>query len=179
MNDIKKPNYISHIIILIIGALIGFFSSYFSEKGKNLATKQDIGLITSKIEEIKSQFAYNQMIESEKRKLKHEALLDALKMVDAFFSHTLLKNVPKNPTRQFATIEEARECHNKLILSVDNPEIIKTYLDIMFPKNNDTIAPTDKLNSFRNLIRKELGYGQELILDKNKAWFGTIGFGKK
>ncbi|MDF2861391.1 MAG: hypothetical protein K0S02_1663 [Achromobacter mucicolens] len=31
--------------------------SYFSEKGKNLATKQDIGVITAKIEEVKTEHA--------------------------------------------------------------------------------------------------------------------------
>ncbi len=175
----KKANYISNFIILLIGALIGFLSAYFSEKGKNIATKEDIENITTKIEGIKSQFAYNQMIETEKRKLKYEALLEALKMVDAFYSHILTENESSYPTKQYATIEEVRECHNKLILSIDNPEIIKMFLEIMFPKKNATEPPTDRLNSFRNLIRKELGYGLDLNLDRDIAWFKTIGFEKK
>ena len=40
---------------LVVGWFIGsFFPSYFSEKGKNLATKEDIGKITTKIEEVKA-----------------------------------------------------------------------------------------------------------------------------
>lgn len=174
----KKIQYFQNILMLIIGALIGFLSAYFSEKGKNLATKEDIELITSKIEGIKSQYAHNQMIELEKRKLKHEALLDALSMVDAYYSHVLTRNVPKSPTKQYATIKEVRECHNKLILSVDNPNIIKMFLEIMIPQDKDSIPPTDRLNSFRNMIRNELGYGKELILDRDYAWFGTIVFEK-
>jgi len=167
------------LIPFIIGAVFGFFPAFFSEKGKNLATKQDIESITKKIEGVKAEFQRNQMIESDKMKLKHEALLESLRMVDAYFSHILTKNVPKHPTKQFASITEIRECHNKLILSLDNPEIIKVFLEIMFHDDKDTIAPTDKLNRFRNLIRKELGYGNELQLDRNKAWFGNIGFEKK
>jgi|GEM_PF-4755624 len=42
------------IIIILIGLYIVLFKSYFSEKGKNLATKEDISDITSKIETIKN-----------------------------------------------------------------------------------------------------------------------------
>lgn len=178
-NNKKNLKYIFNIIMLIIGALIGFLSAYFSEKGKNLATKQDIATITKKIEKIKSQYAFNQMVESEKRKLKHMALLESLRMVDAFYSHILTENDQKNPTKQYATIEEVRDCHNNLILSVDNPDIIKMFLKIMFPNDNDLIPPTDRLNDYRNMIRKELGYGKEINLNRDNAWFGTIGFDKR
>lgn len=49
-------------IIGIVGLLIGlairhFGASYFGEKGKNLATKQDIGRITELVESVKSDFS--------------------------------------------------------------------------------------------------------------------------
>ena len=44
------------IIILLIGLYLVFFKSYFKEKGKNLATSQDIAHITEKIELVKQQF---------------------------------------------------------------------------------------------------------------------------
>ncbi|ACM15970.1 TPA: hypothetical protein ACQUHF_004970 [Bacillus paranthracis] len=51
----------SEYLFLIIGLLIGyivkdFFPSFFKEKGKNLATKQDIAEITEKQEEVKAKF---------------------------------------------------------------------------------------------------------------------------
>ncbi len=49
----------------------------------------------------------------------------------------------------------------------------------MFPPKNKAEpqkAPTDLLNDFRNLIRRELGFGQNLELDREIAWFGRIGF---
>lgn len=40
----------------LLGLYLAFFKSYFTEKGKNLATKQDIGEITRIVEEVKRQF---------------------------------------------------------------------------------------------------------------------------
>lgn len=47
------------LILLGIGSLFlfrKFFTSYSSEKGKNLATKEDIDSITRKVEEVKSEY---------------------------------------------------------------------------------------------------------------------------
>ncbi|HBL76016.1 MAG: hypothetical protein A2W90_11405 [Bacteroidetes bacterium GWF2_42_66] len=46
------------IIILFLGIYIAFGKSYFSEKGKNLATKEDIGLITKEIETVKNEISF-------------------------------------------------------------------------------------------------------------------------
>lgn len=44
---------ILQILVLLITLYLAFFKSYFSEKGKNLATTQDIEIITKKVEKIK------------------------------------------------------------------------------------------------------------------------------
>jgi len=41
------------ILLIIIGLYLAFFKSYFQEKGKNLATLEDIGKITKIIESVK------------------------------------------------------------------------------------------------------------------------------
>lgn len=43
-------------LILIGGLYLAFFKSYFTEKGKNLATREDIEEITKKVEAIKVEF---------------------------------------------------------------------------------------------------------------------------
>lgn len=75
--------------------------------------------------------------------------------------------------RQHATTEEVRRCHNDLILTSDNIELIEMFSLIMFG-NSDTIkeAPTTLLNRFRNMIRKDLGFGNEIPLSEEIAWFG-------
>jgi hypothetical protein len=47
------------MVVLVIGGwfLKSFFPSYAQEKGKNLATKEDIGLITRAVEEVKQQYS--------------------------------------------------------------------------------------------------------------------------
>lgn len=46
---------ISNTILMILVLYLVFGKSYFSEKGKNLATKEDIGLITTEIETVKNE----------------------------------------------------------------------------------------------------------------------------
>lgn len=43
------------IVLTIIGLYLAFGKSYFSEKGKNLATREDVGLITKEIETVKNE----------------------------------------------------------------------------------------------------------------------------
>lgn len=61
---------ILNILVLLSIAIIGLLwkktlSKYLSEKGKNIATKEDIGEITNKVEEVKSTY----LIELEKVKI--------------------------------------------------------------------------------------------------------------
>lgn len=56
-----EMNLIIEITILIVGITLyftvkNFLPSYFNEKGKNLATKEDVEEITEKVEKIKSEF---------------------------------------------------------------------------------------------------------------------------
>jgi hypothetical protein len=176
----EKTKYLIYIAISVLsGGFGGYLSSYASQKGENWATKQDIEEITKKVEEVKKNTELAQSLEIEKRKLKYEAILSALNLIDAHFSHVLTKNVPKLPIKQYSTTVEARKCHNNLILTIDNPKIIEVFLEIFFPDESDKTPPTDKLNEFRNLVRKELGYGSPLQLNREKAWFGRAGFEKK
>lgn len=52
--ETEEINLILEIIIIIGGLYLIFFKSYFKEKGKNLATLEDIGQITEKVEGVKS-----------------------------------------------------------------------------------------------------------------------------
>lgn len=43
-------------IIICVGFYLAFFKSYFQEKGKNVATQEDIGKITKAVEDVRKQF---------------------------------------------------------------------------------------------------------------------------
>lgn len=44
------------IVLIIIGLYLALFKSYFQEKGKNIATSEDIGRLTLEVESVKQQF---------------------------------------------------------------------------------------------------------------------------
>jgi len=54
--EIPVINIVLDILILISGLYLIFFKSYFKEKGKNLATFEDIEVITKKVENVKEDF---------------------------------------------------------------------------------------------------------------------------
>ncbi len=154
-----------------------FFGKYLEEKAKNLATKEDIGKITHEIESIKAKVSREDDILKTKYELKYNACLDALELIDSYFSHSLKNPDGTTPTKEFRSISDARQCHSKLILTCENPLLLDKFLEIFF-RNQDNgkciNPPTDLLNEFRNIVRSELGFGAMLTLDRNTAWFGTF-----
>lgn len=63
------PYWLQFTIFAIIAGLVQYIITYFKEKGKNLATKEDIGDITTEIKSIESKFLH------ETEKLKADLLL--------------------------------------------------------------------------------------------------------
>jgi len=146
-------------------------------KAKNLATKQDIEEITSKIESVKAEIARTESVQQTKYQLKYQACLDALALTDAYLSHTLLPSTEQKITKQFMTTEQARACHSKLILSCENPKIVSKLTEILIGRQLNTRKASHLptfLNEFRNMVRSELGFGPELELDREIAWFGYV-----
>lgn len=70
---------IATVLTFIIGTLSGWiaamFTSYFTEKGKNLATKEDVREITSKIEQVKAEVGVRLHIHQVRYKSEFEILL--------------------------------------------------------------------------------------------------------
>jgi len=50
---IQEIQILLQILLVFIGLYLSFFKSYFQEKGKNIATKEDVEEITSKVENIR------------------------------------------------------------------------------------------------------------------------------
>ena len=172
--------YLLLSVILSLGTV--FLFQYLKDKGKNYATKQDIADITRKIEDVKAEIQNQQVVEKQKRQLKYDAILKSLTLMDAHLSHLLIPSEGGKIKKQYATTEEARKCHSSLILTCETTEILELFSLIMFGQNvpkAEEIAPTDLLNSYRNLVRKELGFGEKIPLDRYKAWFGYGNFENK
>ena len=110
--------------------------------------------------------------------IKRDACLEALAIIDAAFSQrdwhqqgNALKVI-----KQPLDISKARGCHSKLSLICDSPEIPLQFLKTlgMGTDEDRRTAPTDHLNRLRNLMRRELGFGRECVLDPQLAWIGAL-----
>lgn len=157
---------VSHIL------LRNSLTAYASEKGKNLATKEDVAEITALVESAKVAIQQQDRFAAKKYELKYAACQNLLRIVDAQLSYVIKQDNAGNPTevdRQFATAEEIRRCHNEIILSIDNREIIKIFLDILTGLSSNSIVDLDML---RGLIRTELGFVGEAHSDAVATWIG-------
>ncbi len=172
------PIIITQIIsFVLLGCIILFKTagtSYINEKGKNLATKQDINGITKEIENVKAEIIKRDRVDEKKFELKYKACLDLLDIVDAQLTHTIVKdNEGLNflTDKQFVTTGVARRCHNELLITIDNNEIIETFLKIML---DNEVNPIVELTKLRQLVREELGFGNEVYVDERITWLATI-----
>lgn len=168
-----KYYWLYFALSVIVSILAALLTSYIKQKGQNLATKQDIANITLKVEEVKADVQKGQEVEKLKRELKYKSLLSSLSIIDAYFSQVFTPPPGGHIKKQIATTEDVRTCHNNLILTCENTEVIKLFSTIMFNLEPQT-SPTDLLNRYRNLVRKELGFGNSLDLDRERAWFGHV-----
>jgi len=104
------------IILLFLNLGVSLFSifwkSYFSEKGKNLATKKDVGIITKEIETVKSEISRNVLMKSEFEKERKEIALSFFDTVYYFVDYTTqvnrLGNNPDNLDIIQSYIEDVR-----------------------------------------------------------------------
>ena len=70
------------VVAIVLSLMIkSYFPSYFSEKGKNLATKEDIKEITAKVEEIRVEYAKRQHISDKAFDKEFEILVDLWKVL--------------------------------------------------------------------------------------------------
>jgi hypothetical protein len=81
-------NLVLNIVIIAFSVYLVFFKSYLSEKGKNAATKEDIGNITKEIETVKSEVKYLNQIKFEISLEKKEVALDFYNQASFFIDYT-------------------------------------------------------------------------------------------
>jgi hypothetical protein len=162
----------------LLGAIISYLllnrslTAYASEKGKNLATKEDVAEITRLVESAKLALHQQDRFEEKKYELKYNACLNMLKIVDAQLSHLIKTDNNGNPTtvdKQYADAGRIRACHNELILALDNSEIVKVFIGILTGSSTNPIVDLDRL---RSLTRAELGFIGAAHSDTNATWIG-------
>lgn len=181
VNDKTHRFGIYILIACCVSILITVFVNYLTEKGKNWATKQDIKAITNDIEQAKAIIQNDQEVVKLKRELKYKALLASLNIIDAHLSNFLIFPDGNTPIdKQFATAIQARECHNNLVLTIENPQLLVLFMKILSAEkgliSSEVELLLDNVNKYRNLVRKELGFGDEIPLTDQAIWFAKVNF---
>ncbi|MFC1868312.1 hypothetical protein ACFL0H_09285 [Thermodesulfobacteriota bacterium] len=167
-------NYLQIALLIFFAAIASFFGAFLKEKAKSAVTKSDIEKITRKVEEIKKDLEQRDRISSKKHELKYNACLNMLGILDAHISHAMRKDNQGNDIqvdRQHTTPEEARKCHNELLLTIDNQAILEIFLRMMVGKSDYLIVDLDKI---RELVRNELGFGNDYRPDEENPWMAVI-----
>ncbi len=164
------------IVIIPVIEFLGlrkYTDSYMSEKGKNLATKEDIREITKKTEEVKASFQNMQFQKQQIYKVKLDTIQESLDFIDVYISW--LRFDGRIPEREITNRNEltirGRKCYNKLSLTCEDSNLLNIFNQILF---EDPTNILEKYNSYRNMARIEMGLQTPLNLDKDKVFFSFI-----
>jgi hypothetical protein len=173
---------------ILIGAGAGagitfLLRTYFNEKIKNSVKHEyDIRLesykselknaIDKDLESYKSKIKELESKNLDKWEIKRDACLKALNLADSALSNMdwdgdMKTGIVKN---EIDTIE-VRECYNQLACSCDLPETLNEFKRVLGLLGK---IPGDAIVDFRNTIRKELNFGKEIDVDREKAFIGRI-----
>lgn len=145
-------NYIQiifDILLTLIGLYLAFGKSYFTEKGKNLATKEDIGIITREIETVKNEISFSTQRKIEFLREQKEVALafnnDAAFLVD--YASNLI-DIISNNSNDLEIISRQKE-----EIRLQGSKVVSSFLKIYiyFDEGNLTIAAENYYNTLKNI----------------------------
>lgn len=162
------------IFAFVLGLIVrNYLPSYFNEKGKNLATKEDITEITTQVEQVK--YSYNSELENTKISL--QKTLEELKSTLSHQSHLIVKKreVYDSMVKSLSVFFKDRDSEEKkskflddyasfwLWASDDAIHLFNTYVDIniSFTDKGQDLIGEKTIEAFNNLVfelRKDAGH---------------------
>ena len=128
------PMTIIEVLILLLLLYVAFFKSYFQEKGKNLATKEDTQELTKLVESVRTELQFSLQAKLSLRAEEHQALIDYFSKYAVWLSAITswsAAGVSKDNTAKLAEIRSQLDmlyrdfdlAAGKLELFVENQEI--------------------------------------------------------
>jgi hypothetical protein len=134
MLSIESMQAVLEVLILLLLLYLAFLKSYFQEKGKNVATKEDVEEITSLVESVKSQLQFSLQAKLSFRAEEHQALIDYFSKYSVWLSaitNWSAVGINKDNTSRLAEIRTQLDmlhqdfdlAAGKLELFVENEEI--------------------------------------------------------
>lgn len=94
-----EVNLATLFVIALVSAAGAFFGTYLKEKGKNLATKEDIDRIVRKTEEIKAEVGAEAWLKEKRRDRKWECYVEMVRSLGEIHTliHELITLDPRSP----------------------------------------------------------------------------------
>lgn len=132
-----------------------------------------------RLEHLKDEIQDDARIRQARWEIKRQACLEALAVVDAVYSHMGWKidGKPVEVAQEKVDVAAARAVMNKLALACDGTESLEAYMKALAvgpPHGAGSTITGDVINGLRNAARKELGFGNELALDREMAWIANL-----
>jgi hypothetical protein len=159
------------------GALVGFLLN----KWLAVRLKADIETqYARRMAEFRSELGNTERIRDNRWDLKRQTCLDALTLVDAVFSNIAWQqgDTEISVVKQPVDTVKARDVMNRLALVCESETLLEEFvatLGLREPNEPISALTADKINAFRNAMRRELGFGTELKLDSAKAFIARLG----
>ncbi|MCO6433795.1 hypothetical protein [Nitrosomonas nitrosa] len=137
--------------------------------------------ITRRLDQLRAEAEEKGRLQRERWQIKRESCLRALDIIDRVLTNILWSD--QNRPDELVAIkrlpvdtQEARDVMNRLILSCDHYQVVVLFLKaIGINENGETSDPDlQALQELRNVIRKELGFGEEIYLPSDIAWLSFV-----
>ncbi len=103
----------------------------------------------SELAKLESDLRKYEEIDRKRYQTKFEACSDALKLIDSWLSYVFQRSVVPSPKIQKGTTEDLRDCHNRLILSIEDTRILDLFIWI-FHLPEEVRDEENKLDDFKN-----------------------------
>lgn len=159
----QETTLITSIVTCLFIAYSIFFKSYFNEKGKNLATKQDISEITLKIETIKNELGYVNQSKFNLKIEERKALIECYEKYSVWLNdslHTYLGGIYIENSIKLDELEnklnksqtEFELARAKMELLVDNEEVTALSFDLKIKTLELQHLTNNVINDFQMLF---------------------------
>ncbi|MDO5615971.1 MAG: hypothetical protein Q4G16_07265 [Cruoricaptor ignavus] len=153
------------IILILIALYLALFKSYFQEKGKNIATKEDIEEITQKVEKIKNDLTYSTQTKISLKSEEKKSLIEYYEKYYQFqnyLSDITLIGIHENNQEKIRDIEERIDqlksdfdmASAKLELLINNKDFIQ--------KSRELKLHTIK---YQGVVNEYIGNVEKLFID--------------
>jgi len=142
------------IQIVVVLLLTKYLPSYFSEKGKNLATKEDVTNITNKIEEVKSIYKISYDLSKKEREF-YQGMIDAIYLFQGKLKNYNLENCKEATKEIFLSDPTLKDVYLSFIDSA-NAFVGNSYVFLKDKNYSQLKSALETSNNFTDLTNNLL-----------------------